>query len=63
VNNRIGINDYFAARFGLRMLLSVLCVLAEQTLRLFQKLLADTGEVVIPITTIIHQILVVVTLI
>ena len=44
------------------MLLSVVCVLAEQTLRLFQKLLVDRGEVVISIPTILHQISVLVTI-
>jgi hypothetical protein len=62
VNNRIGINGYFVARVGLSMLPSVLCVLAEQTLRLFQKSLVDRGEVLISTPTILQQISVLVTL-
>jgi hypothetical protein len=62
VNNRNEINDYFVARVGLRMLLSVLCVLSELTLRLFRKLLVDTGKAVIYILKILHQISVLVNL-
>jgi hypothetical protein len=62
VNNRTGINDYFAARVGLGVLLSVLCVLTEQTLWPFQKLFVDRGKAVISIPTILHQISVPVTL-